>query len=468
MRLSLAAILFIAAASVAVAVSLPPTWQMWLQTEVAGTASAIAAVQIGPVSLFAVLTVVLLCALGLILLLKPVRPAFYEPYQLATNVEIAPAESAPVSIYLDLENQSAVAGVVDQFAQLIRERIGGRRADLFLYADLLNFGYAQQAQRLHEIGFQAISVSHSLPGLANLPNMVDLKLSRDVYQRAITGPKEQHIILIAGDTDYLELCYALRVLGHRVTVWAYAPPKQFLILRKRIGLGVLNLEDVLFQKRQNQTAKQQNQTVRETTPPQEPGRAVRPVTLDTLREAMKVTLDLHMADPKVFRSRMGSVKNDILSRLGYRGGKENVGGTRIDAWLQHVTAVGITLDATPQSRPTSSDIEAASERMYRLLQEIAREATQRAQHSGNPVVALSEICEHVGSKGTTGTTLPDEFAAMRALLHPPTQQSSRNQMRYLCHCARALGLIQFDEDAAMPDAIRVRLPMSGAETSARP
>jgi NYN domain len=149
--------------------------------------------------------------------------------------DAAASAIAPVTVYLDLENQIGAAQVRD-FMQKVREHVKGQQVDLLYYSNAAGSATGELYKALWRYGFRAMDVPYKGLGVKTIKNILDVELSLHAYQRALLGPERQDIVLVAEDQDYIPLVYRLCELGHKVSVSASELPHTYKSLEPLLGI----------------------------------------------------------------------------------------------------------------------------------------------------------------------------------------------------------------------------------------
>ncbi|HEU5440295.1 MAG TPA: NYN domain-containing protein [Ktedonobacterales bacterium] len=376
---------------------------------------------------------------------------------------------APVSVYLDLENQVSGDQVV-QFVAAVREYVGHRASELYFYSNAAATASHKVYKALWKYGFRPIDVPYKHLGVRSAKNIVDVDLSLHAYHRAVFGPANQDILLITEDQDYLPLVFRLHALGHRVTIWASRLPESYKQLKDLLGVNHRELGSEFGKPapapKQTAGAKRAapksprlaagKPVVAQAHPPQSPPTAI------TLYEAiswvpriMDRIPDDSSAPFGTLTARLGSIDGDILARLGHRPAHRS---QRVLRWLEQMNALGMIELHDRQHLPTMGGVTAdeAAQTLERFLAAVAGVVIARAQRPEGDCIPLAEACLLVTQ---SSTTQDDDYSGLRRLIAPaePMPRTAIGHMRHLLETAQVLGMLTF-ENTENPDVIRVILP----------
>lgn len=470
-RLIFAALCFVSALIALALIVIPLEWQRQVVTSVASAGRFAASLGVRVAVLLGLGIALLLLALFITLSSKR-----RHPYQVA-----AFSAASPVSVYLDGENQLPES-LMKPFITYLRKYLNGRRADLLYFLDASLPEYRRKYRTLYRFGFRLVDVPHMAIGVSTAKNIVDVELALHAYQRALVGATPQHFILITADRDYLPLIYRLHALGHTVSVWAERPPRAFSDLAKYIQIEVFDLDTLASREAhvtqtaqhaaisrsnttpEKQDAQQQGDVVLQTTnllPLDEP--ASKPATRNTLEAAMASTLSLIDKVAKgdqtperkyeIFKQLIGGAQGNMLARLGYNGSR------RVEYWLEHLRAVGLLESSNSALMPHrgSTSPVAASHRLMQFLHEIAESAIALGYAQEDQVIRYQDLCRTVSQ--TSSAVAAKDGMSLRSLIATDTPKHTAH-MHYLCCCARALGLLQYDDTASTATIHIIRSPQT--------
>lgn len=362
---------------------------------------------------------------------------------------------APVSVYLDIENGQVTAVDVRELMEKIRETAKGRPTDLLFYGNAEP--KTEKYKQFWRHGFQPIDVPYKQLGKGTATNIADLGLALHAFERALFGPPGQTIIIISHDQGFLPLLYRLRGLGHSVAVWARDVQDSYKDAAKYLaGVTWTNL---VFASMQDQAAPAlasadvASHGKPQARVPAAPGS--RHVASNTLAAPTLATIALAMESTRAciqglegkpnavkrLRPALGEVEQHILDRIGYT--KFSTASSRVECWLDHLAALGVLIGVAPlilpAPGPTSPDAAAA---LYgRFLAEVV-EVVEYLADGMNRATKLSEVGARVGAAASPAAE--PALAPLRALL---AQGNARGQQhaRYFCQCARALGMLDFND-----------------------
>ena len=423
-----------------------------------------------------------------------------------TSMRITSTSVAPISVYLDLENQQFSGDEVKPFISYLRERVreytGGERADLFFYCDASNLANTAAYQALHSYGFRPMDVPHRRFNEAaaergdanvvrgNLKNFVDMELALHAYRRALVDTQPRRIILITGDYDFIPLIRRLRELGHDVHLWARDMSHYMKALDSTLGVRVYVFGDQ-FRGRaaeiREHAAPQGDPGAAQTSPPQTrtvtkqawaaPGRqngkalqiapAVAPSA--TITEAIDATFRAlahtrrayekappPKAPPTIFLyASLGNMEMNVLARLGYADPAGYTGKKRVGYWLDQLIALGVLSAPATDELPDHGPVDpvAAEHALLTFLRfELCPAIARAAAVATDERLSLNELCATL-SNAPAGA--PDPVNALRLLFTSGTGNAHLRHMRYLCQCAARSGMLTY---AAISDA-EITAPM---------
>lgn len=434
--------------------------------------------------LFAVGGVLIVCAVLLVVL--PRR----RPHSYWVGL---PSAIAPVSVYIDAENQLQKSELVRPFVRHLRgyldEHLRGRRADLLYFADAAQPAHRPTYKELYRFGFRPIDVPHVPFEDEEVKDAVDMELSLHAFDRALHGGRQQQFILVTGDRDYLPLVFRLHALGHTVSLWAASPPPAFWAARDFLdNVQVFDLNEVFpreldvsesavtapilgVQVAKRKAAKRRHRrsglavahrAVSSATLPTGPSERV------TIADGITYTLEVINAlnassgsaekRRRLFPIRLGATQGNFLKRLGYEG------TSRIECWIAELVALGVLRSETPGGLLVQGDADPllAASQMERFISEMSSAALELAQERQDRVITYLDVSTRIGVSAVGHST--DSENPLRALVIAGAPKSVAHS-RYLCLCARALGYVEFDE--VIPGgAIQMKLPASTAYEAA--
>lgn len=369
-----------------------------------------------------------------------------------------PSMVAPVSVYLDAENQLLSPKQVKAFIPLLRKHLGGRRADLIYYTDARRVAHTPAYLTLYRFGFRPVDVPHAPVGVEGAKNIVDVELALHAYQRALLGPPNQEVILVTTDRDYLPLMYRLRAMEHTVGVWADEVSDAFKDLQEYVGIQVVEFGSGPKAKSKQSTSAgsvEQHQEPRPTSRKGPAPVASLPVSIEavaTLTRAVSVTVDLIRAvslPDQTAGERFALVKEqavvpgyDVAGELGYTG------KNRVVHWLAHLRALGVVNG--DQSKmplgPGPVEVEAGAKLLERFLHELAHTAEQLTSASRERRIRLTTVCRYVTQApyGEDDDPLKGLRKHLRASL-ADNPSVGLTEMQGLCRSAKTLGLLWYDE-----------------------
>jgi hypothetical protein len=441
-RLTLAVICLVAALVIVGFIYVPDLWLA--RGGAALQAAGMYVLSFGSRSLlFAAGGVFLVCAVLLVVLPRR-RPHAYW-------ASGSPA-SSEVAVYLDLENQISNTEL-RPFIRLLRKRLGGRKADLYYFADASKQAAGKMYQEIWRFGFRPVDVPHRHLGVQNVKNIVDVELSLFAYERALLGPSRQDIILIAADQDYLPLVYRLRALGHKVAVWGRVVPDSYKSLQTYLDVEVFEFGTaVAGTTAPHHTApggarpttrprarKQSTESSGSFATTAEPGSLIGAIRM-TSELADRMAVRQISAERRVaaFYSQLGALAPTFLKPIGYDGSNRSI------CWIEVLSALGVLSTAMQQDAPRrgSSDAVAATQALETFLQVVARLALTLASQTANSVIRYVDLSRRMSQPDTA--VLPPGHDTLLALVSPAHGHRIAH-IRYLSFCARSLGLLDFDE-----------------------
>lgn len=389
-----------------------------------------------------------------------------------------PSTIAPISVYVDAENQAtspedaqALIGKVRELISDLRKEHRKPRTDRdqerqALWADLIYFTdvtrtaraslhrpkdkYAQERweayRSLYRFGFRPVDVSHRPVGKSTAENVVDVELALYAYQRALFGPPHQVIVLVANDGDYYPLIYRLRALGHSVHVWGTSLAQAYKELEEVVGIEtrLYGTPDI---SRLNGNEQAPAASARAHPAPQLS--PVKPEAIAILSEAIAKTIsilegvsepDQDAAQRFELVKRDCSKENDIPLQMGIKS------TTRLAVWLWLLTALG-ALKGNSISQPLEIGPEpalTAAQKLERLLSETSAVARAIANTADNDrKVRLRTLWQQLCQipQASSDISLVDMQDALQAV----KPVDSEHYALTLCRCARKVGLLRFKE-----------------------
>lgn len=421
-------------------------------------------------------------------------------YRLYRYLPLPSSKIAPVTIYMDTENFSvettdtATNKQMMQFmvnhvrAYLALQFANGRYADLLFFMDASHVGEKGDSaatkvslrgaklnwryELLYRSGFRLIDSPHSPMGTNVIHEAVDKEIAMHALERALLGPERQEFIIIAEDGGYVPLIYRLLALGHSVQIWspdgvigayvtltAYFAEAQFKILDLSREAGKAKRTATSHEQ---DSAATTSPTPKRVSPARMSDLVFRPsappavtfaqAEMNQLHYAIYNTVDLcewiarHIpsADTrtKVLNESLGGVMKRHLAAVGYEGQGSST------SWLKALDALD-ALTWTGKGLPTrgSAVPEQVAQRLYALALAMAWAATQAPIPQDDNTLTTQAIRDRFmvtapvadDTKAHTARTALDGLGVM-----------------YLLRCARALGLLEFD-DVAVSRAL-IKLP----------
>ncbi len=354
---------------------------------------------------------------------------------------------APVSVYMDLENQLGLSGpttvptplristLVGQIQRYIRTVCGQDRADMFVYADTLlyaNEPYLNEVFRsLWRQGFRLMDTPHARIMIENvagareevgLKDTADLVMALHAYERALLADGPRHIILVTGDKDFVPLIYQLHYMGHHVHLISLGDNPTLDLFARKLGIIPVFLPKY-----------------GDRSDPQ--GREALVAAVTQTSEAVSASWTPAPMDPAAraqqLMARLAKLRSPALRDLGYDA----------DLWLDELRETGL-LD---QVRPTPHVMASAAPETHALylqqfLNFVADELRRQAEASPDHTANLELACRSLGTQPAGQE--PNYVRRLRELLH-----ASPKHVEHACamaRCAQFLGLLTFTEEAGTP------------------
>lgn len=407
------------------------------------------------------------------------RPTFRKRSYLAT----APSLIPPVSVYLDAENQLSSPGAIRPFTSFLLEHLDGRRADLLFFLDASHRSTSRAYKELYRFGFRPVDVPHDPTGEGEVKEAVDREIAMHAYERALLGPAGQEFILISSDGDFVPLVYRLAALGHRVQIWATPMREPYRTLATYLAVDVLDLSRVISEQgiTDDSNPSSTDSTSRVSPAERSKGgsrlraggvgashlerRMVPPESLARLeeqelwrtieltvqaRDSAEMSIVDPMAQAKAFHSALGGNLAPRLAGVGYR-----VGGSWITYWIEHLVALHVLERSEQQPLPArgAGTTEGAARSMFAIAQLAAQTAVQIAPSKPEGLVTTQELADALATADLAET---DDLAAPLRQLLDPHNAKRATHARYFVRCARALGLVRFEDVLHSIDTIKVQ------------
>jgi uncharacterized LabA/DUF88 family protein len=353
---------------------------------------------------------------------------------------------APVSVYMDLENQLGLNGpttvptplrisaLVEQIQHYVRTVCKQDRADMFVYADTLlyaNEPYLNEVFRtLWRQGFTMMDTPHARLLVENgagareevsLKDTADLVMALHAYERALLADGPRHIILVTGDKDFVPLIYQLHYMGHHVHLISLGENETLDLFARKLGIApvfIPNYGDRSDPRGREALVAAINHTVE--------------VVNASWAQAMEPN-----ARAQQLTNRVAKLKGPALSELGYEP----------ELWLDELRETGL-LD---QMRPAPHVVSAAAPETHALyLQQfvnfVADDLRRQAASNADHVANLEVACKSVGVQPAGQE--PNYVKRLRDLLR--THPKRVEHARALARCAQFLGIVNFSEEAGTP------------------
>lgn len=382
------------------------------------------AASVGPGPVVAVSAV--LCAVVSMVLIFV--PSYRRHSYLATARSIIP----PVSVYLDAENQLSVAAI-RSFTQFLMKHLDGRRSDLLYFLDASQTANGDKYKILYRFGFRPVDVPHSPTGEGTVKEAVDREIDMHAYERALLGPEKQEFIIVTGDGDFVPLVYRLVAQGHRVQIWASPIRETYRALEKYVGVTVLDLTRILLE-----------------LPDVSDGEdAIYRAMRSTLTSLEKVVHQHTTAERKRtnFYGGLGGELRPQLAGVGYSYGQYR------EYWVEHMSALGLiqTHDGKSLPQPGGAEPADAARHLYAMVNAAAGSLQRLATTREDGIISMEDVATDLASQPFDADS--DDTAPLRALLLGQPEKR-RLHARYFVRCARALGLVAFQDVSYANDTIR--------------
>ena len=393
------------------------------------------------------------------------------------------AEIPSVSVYLDAESEPPTAAIPG-FVNHLRKYLDGRRADLLFFTEAQTAAGKPRYVELARYGFRPIDVPHDPTGVGFVKEAVDRELAMHAFERALLGPAHQEFIIVTKDGDYVPLVYRLCALGHKVQVWStqHSPPYTQLALY--LDVKVVNLSPELASQapvassaalapakappKSWQARKAQRKWARHKRGKTSAAR----FDVDALRVSIPAIISVTPGADKLFRaievtrlandwyrnrfradaSRYGEFRKQALTGLvpdiaavGYSV------GSWLDFWIEHLTALRVFLPEQPNRSlargPTTTELAALQ---LRAMAQVAAEAATMAESTrGDGLIHIRAISIIMESREFHDA----ETGGLGALVAPSEVRRTLHT-RYFVWCARAVGLLHFDDVKGTVDLLR--------------
>jgi len=354
---------------------------------------------------------------------------------------------APVSVYLDLENQLGLSGpttmptplriatLVKQIQTYIRTVCKQDRADMFVYADTLlyaNEPYLNEVFRsLWRQGFRLMDTPHTRIMIENgagareevgLKDTADLVMALHAHERALLADGPRHIILVTGDKDFVPLIYQLHYMGHHVHVISLGENETLDQFARKLGIA-----PVFLPKYGDRSDPQKREALVAAL-----AHTIEAVNASWTPQQMDATVRAQQ-----LAVRLAKVQSPTLRELGYEA----------DLWLDELRETGMLdqLRPTPHVMPNAApDTHALYLQQFInfFADEVLRQAEVSPEHTAN----LDLACRSLGTQPAGQE--PNYVRRLRELLRNDAKRL--DHARALARCAKFLGLLDFNEEAGMP------------------
>lgn len=477
-RMTLALACAVLALLPAIFLALPVNSQQAILRTVAATAQAA-----GPTGLQVILEVLLVIfAWGsFTLLLAP-------GYRQFRYLTIPTSLIAPITVYVDAENLLSEQDIPSMVA-FLRKFLDGRRADLLFFMDAERGASSKKYKALYRFGFRPFDVPHNPTGEKVMGEAVDRELAMHAFERALLGPPRQEFIVISSDADFAPLVYRLTELGHSVQIWSSTSVNAYRSLSRYVPLTLVDLSQVLSEQsieepgdeltpatRTQETNKKRKSRKRpsgsaifaQVTPPVHlvaPGQEKLYYAIAATLSARRYCEDQYTRDS----SRHGAFQQLLTSGLAPRIASVGYSaGSWVDYWRDHLEASSLLAKTPGADFPSAGKVsaEAGTRELYAMAQACADAAIHAISNRPDGLLNMQVILPEVEA----AAAVHDASQALRALVAAENGRRATH-MRYFLRCARALGLIQFDDVRSSLDLIAnprvVRLDELGPDSEAR-
>jgi hypothetical protein len=161
----------------------------------------------------------LLVMMGFVILMSLV---IRRPNVTGTSLTLPPAtatearNTARIIMFYDVENQAFKAERAVGFVTYMHRMLPTTTVDAFGFYRPGEANTQKMIAALRDIGF------HLIPVYNNSKNAVDQRIMlqfSDIIDQKLPG-EHFHFILVTSDTDFIDLVKAMRIINHRVSVWA--------------------------------------------------------------------------------------------------------------------------------------------------------------------------------------------------------------------------------------------------------
>jgi len=380
-------------------------------------------------------------------------------------------QSPSVAVYMDGENVTDDRHI-QAIVSRLRRHYSHRRLEMLFFAQVSGGQHTKLHRKLYLFGFRPIQVPHDPTGTNRINEAADKELVMHALQRALIGPAQQEFILIARDGGYVPLVYRLAALGHNVQVWSPDPIEAYRILREYLKIEVVNLSreqvDASPDGRRVAMAASSGAVKSAAVPSQAatthvskrftfvsppPAEFSQP-GIDSLYSAVYNTVELARSfasqegAPSIRRTRWFTAldrdAHSALAAVGYSG------SGRSSHWLSHLVAVD-ALEEAGRDCPSPGDASAqnAAMQLYAMALAAAQAACQARPNLPDGATTMQAICAAVHAAPPADATLKPLCA-----LADPHNPNRLLTMWFLLHSARALLLLDFDEEPASRIVIR--------------
>lgn len=434
---------------------------------------------LGPTGLrVAVEVTLVVCTLVSLSLL--ISPGYRQYRYLTIPTSIIP----PVSVYVDAENSLRVDDV-PALVQRLRKALGGHRADLLYFMDASQDSSSGLYKTLYKHGFRLVDVPHNPTDTKIMFEAVDREIAMHALERALLGPSHQEFIIVSSDADYATLVFRLVALGHTVQVWSahqsttynavkddltVFPDERFTPLALSSELDVspgaphpAEVMDATRRRNRKPGFWARNKSPRA----QQSGRAhPRPLTwsepyIEPPESLTSVQGRLYVAIAATLSARhhceigyeesernsafinlLGEKLQPRLASIGYQS------GSKVEFWRAHMGGIGVLTPGAnsvfpAQGATTPTD---AARRFYAMVAAVADAAAHATSTRGDGVISAHNILSRLEGERQALASLP----ALAQLASIDNGQRSTH-IRYLTNCARAVGILQFDDVATSLD-----------------
>jgi hypothetical protein len=372
---------------------------------------------------------VLLVAIAMLLALLCLSFVFVRPYSRAAYLTTRPSAIPPITVYVDAENQLPTSAI-QPFTRFLREHLDGRHADLLYFLDASQTATGDQYKALYRFGFRPVDVPHDPTGEGKVKEAVDRELAMHAYERALRGPEKQEFIIVTGDGDYVPLIYRLVALGHRVRIWASPIRESYRTLATYLDVNVLDISRTLAD-------------LPILSEGEEKLYRVIKASLKARNDVAKGRRGVSLAG---FRSLLSKDVGPDLTEVGYTG------NSRLEYWSEQLMALGVLKQTRRDGLPAlgQGNPIIAARQLYSMALAAASMLNSIALPKSDGIVRMDEVAKAI--LGTADRPDSESLESLRRLLRESKRVA---HTRYFARCARALGLVNFEDSPSNLDIVKV-------------